>query len=251
MKIVFPALPYQPVLDPMWETEFKEAKRRGYAVALYDSESQKLHGAKDEPGKWLYRGWMLSPAEYGELAERLDLLVSLNMYLSSHLTSKWYPVVAEETMRSEMKAVPLSLDFTQGQKYFVKGAFKSFGNESYVTSEEDLKHLYRTHSLLLGDFLFVRDFVELVPNSERRYFVTNIVNSVDCHGEPLPPEIARLLHSLAPRKFYSIDVALTPTLHGNRPIIVEIGDGQVSDIKEWGTYAFYNLVIQHLNQAPY
>ncbi|WP_179225508.1 ATP-grasp domain-containing protein [Hymenobacter mucosus] len=49
------------------------------------------------------------------------------------------------------------------------------------------------------------------------------------------------LFLLCPRLFYSLDVAITAAGH---PIVVEVGDGQVSYLKEWGVAEFGRTVLR-------
>lgn len=76
LNILLPSLPYQRVIDPMWEEEMAVARRLGYPVCLYDSDREKLYQQPDAQYPSLYRGWMLSETEYETLAALTPLLVA-------------------------------------------------------------------------------------------------------------------------------------------------------------------------------
>ncbi|RSK37639.1 ATP-grasp domain-containing protein [Hymenobacter metallilatus] len=133
-------------------------------------------------------------------------------------------------------------DFSAGQRYFVKGLVKSFGNDSVVASQEQWMRLCRVHELLPTEPLFIRQFTPLQAGSERRFFVVDGA-AYGAAGILLPDELRPVLALLQPRLFYSLDVALTAA---GQPLIVEVGDGQVSDLKEWGLAEFGSIVLTAL-----
>lgn len=243
MQIIYPSLPYQPAtVDPLWEPEYAWARTNGFDVALFDSETDKLLPRLAGATPALYRGWMLSAAEYEQLAQRTPLLVSPVEYLSSHQASGWYDAIRDFTFASFFLPAAQVPDFFAGQRYFVKGLVKSFGPDSVVASAEQWQSLVRKHELLTTETLFVRNFTELLPDSERRFFVVAGV-AYGALEAPLPAELQPVLARLAPRKFYSLDVVLTAA---GRSVVVEVGDGQVSDLKEWSLANFGQTVLRAL-----
>jgi len=104
MHFVYPCLPYRPrTVDPMWEPEYEWALAQGLATGLLDLDNDKAWvptlAAAARP-QVLYRGWMLTPAEYGRLARLLPLAVPPAEYLSSHQANGWYDAVAAHTFPS-------------------------------------------------------------------------------------------------------------------------------------------------------
>jgi hypothetical protein len=91
----------------------------------------------------------------------------------------------------------------------------------------------------------VRDFADLKPSSERRFFVVR-GQAIGAAGASLPAALQDAVDSLRPRLFYSFDVA--ETLAG-QPVLVEVGDGQVSDLKEWTVAEFGSRVLKALAEA--
>ncbi|AHJ99837.1 ATP-grasp domain-containing protein [Hymenobacter swuensis] len=241
MRIIYPSLPYEVrVVDPMWEDEYRWARAHGWAVALYDSETQRLGPDSSTPA--LYRGWMLSEGEYHSLERRTPLLVSVASYLSSHLATGWYEAVQNLTFSSWFLKANQPPDFSAGQRYFVKGLVKSFGEDSVVASVAQWQQLYRRHELLPEELLFVRQHAALLPDSERRFFVV-AGEAYGANGTMLPPSLQPAVEALQPRLFYSLDVVLT---QAGTPVIVEVGDGQVSDLKEWMLPDFGSTVLRAL-----
>jgi hypothetical protein len=247
MHFIYPCLPYQPrTVDPMWEPEYEWARAQGLATGLVDLDNGKVwFPTAARPKRALYRGWMLSAAEYEQLARLLPLAVSPAEYLASHHATGWYDAVAAHTFPSRFLKEPIALDFAAGRRYFVKGLAKSFGVESVVEAPAQLAGFWQRHELPAGTPLFVRDFAELKPDSERRFFVVR-GQAFGASGAVLPASLQAALAALQPRLFYSFDVAETLT---GQPVLIEVGDGQVSDLKEWPVAEFGSCVLAALAEA--
>jgi hypothetical protein len=247
MHIIYPCLPYQPrTVDPLWEPEYEWARAQGLATGLVDMDNEKVwFPTPARPALALYRGWMLTAAEYERLGHLLPLAVSPAEYLSSHHATGWYEAVADYTFPSRFLSEPAALDFAAGRRYFVKGLVKSFDKESVLTSQEQLAGFWQRHELPAGIPLFVRDFAELKPDSERRFFVVR-GQAFGAGGAVLPEALQVAVDALRPRLFYSFDVAET---RAGQPVLVEVGDGQVSDLKEWTMADFGSRVLRALAEA--
>ena len=248
MRFVYPSLPYQTrTVYPLWETEYEWVRARGLTVGLVDVDNEKrwppTFAASSDPV--VYRGWMLSAGEYATLAQLLPLAVAAADYLASHEASGWYEPVAPYTFTSRFLTEPALLDFSSGRQYFVKGLVKSFEAASVVSSQAQFDGFWQQQELPAGMPLFVRDFAALRPGSERRFFVVRGV-ALGAGQTELPAELRPALAALQPRLFYSFDVA--ETLAG-QPVLVEVGDGQVSDLKEWSVEEFGSRVLLALAAA--
>jgi hypothetical protein len=195
-----------------------------------------------QPQQVVYRGWMLTAAEYDQLARLLPLVVSPAEYLSSHQATGWYEAVATYTFPNCFLTEPVALDFAAGRRYFVKGLVKSFGEDSVLTSQQQLVGIWQQQELPASTTLFVRDYVDLKPASERRFFVVR-GQVLGAAGAVLPEALLAAVAALQPRLFYSLDVAETLT---GQPVLVEVGDGQVSDLKEWSVAEFGSRVLRTL-----
>ena len=247
MHFIYPCLPYYPrTVDPMWEPEYAWAKAQWLATGLVDIDNDKVwFPTSERPVQAIYRGWMLTGAEYGRLAQLVPLAVSTAEYLSSHHATGWYDAVARHTFPSRFLTEPTSLNFAAGRRYFVKGLVKSFGADSVLESQSQLDDFWQRQELTTGTPLFVRDFANLKPDSERRFFVVR-GQAVGAESASLPTALQDAIDSLRPRLFYSFDVA--ETLAGQL-VLVEVGDGQVSDLKEWTVAEFGSRVLKALAEA--
>ena len=83
----------------------------------------------------------------------------------------------------------------------------------------------------------VRRVEGFIPETERRYFVLRGVAHSSSDAEPVP-EIVRICAERIPSPFFSVDVIRRSdgTLR-----VVEIGDGQVSDLVGWTPEAFTEM----------
>ncbi|GAB3638377.1 hypothetical protein GCM10027422_39670 [Hymenobacter arcticus] len=247
LNILLPSLPYSRAIDPMWADEAAEARRLGYQVCLYDAEQPRLYQPPAVAWPTLYRGWMLSPAGYQQLAELAPLLVAPAQYLASHYATGWYAAVAPLTPRSVFapasQAAPAVADFLRANgRCFVKSLAKSFGVDSVVASLADLAALLRQYEVAPDEQLFIREFTELADQPEERFFAVRGV-AFGASGQPLPARLQPALAALQSRWLYTIDVAYTTA---GEAIIIEIGDGQVSDTKEWQLADLYKIVFKEL-----
>ena len=230
----------------MWEPEYEWARAQGLATGLVDVDNDKLWlPTPVRPARAIYRGWMLTEAEYDRLAQLVPLAVSTAEYLSSHHANGWYDAVAIHTFPSRFLMEPMPLSFADGRRYFVKGLAKSFGADSVLVAQGQLDDFWLRQELPVGTPLFVRDFADLKLASERRFFVVR-GQALGAEGALLPASLQAALVSLQPRLFYSFNVA--ETLAG-QPVLVEVGDGQVSDLKEWTVTEFGSRVLMALAEA--
>lgn len=87
----------------------------------------------------------------------------------------------------------------------------------------------------------VRQFEKLVENSEQRYFVLNGQPfSADNH---IPAIVSDIVNKIS-TPFFTIDVVKNSQ---GELRLIEIGDGQVSDIKEWAIYKLVALFCAYNN----
>ncbi|MBD2766654.1 ATP-grasp domain-containing protein [Hymenobacter sp. BT664] len=244
LNLIFPSLPYQRLVDPMWQEEMETAQRFGHTVGLFDSEQEKLYQSPNPNYPSLYRGWMLTPAEYQKLERLTPLLVPVAMYLASHRADGWYEAIAGFTPKSyfvpsEERGGMLEL---VRRGCFIKGASKSFGADSYVHSLVELEQLVKKHAIDPDDYLFARELIKLSDQPEQRFFAVHN-RAFGTARQPFPAALVPALTALQSRCFYTVDVAYT---RAGQPIIIEVGDGQVSDTKEWDVAELYETAINYL-----
>jgi hypothetical protein len=86
----------------------------------------------------------------------------------------------------------------------------------------------------------VRRVEEYIPETEKRYFILLGRGFAPSMAEPVPPivgEVAERIHN----KFFSVDVVQR---RDGVLRVVEVGDGQVSDLVGWSSEAFATMWLQ-------
>ena len=247
-----PIDPRQP--DAAFQDQVNELQGRGFGISRVpiDDLGQndcRIRGAMLAGSTVVYRGWMLNPSEYEALVALIQRhgahpLSSLETYLGCHYLPNWYPRVAELTpetivfprsadLASELKALGWS-------KFFVKDYVKSLKTSlgSVISKPEDIEHLLSEMEKFRGSIeggVCVRRFEDYIPNSERRYFVIGN-KAYAAHG--LVPGVVLECASRIKSPFFSVDIAMNTS---GVERIVEIGDGQVSDLVGWTPARFADL----------
>jgi hypothetical protein len=96
----------------------------------------------------------------------------------------------------------------------------------------------RFRGVIEGGFC-VRRVESFLPDTERRYFVLDgVPHAPTSNAPPIVHECAKRLRS----RFYSVDVVQRAD---GQLRIVEIGDGQVSDLVGWTPERFASILAQH------
>jgi hypothetical protein len=218
------------------------------------SPSSKVIPAPELNSKVVYRGWILSPASYESLVATVqsagaDLLISEAEYLSTHYLPNWYPAIADLTpdtrffsvdddLESELRGLGWSSFFV---KDYVKSLKTSVGSRVESPSEIGavVAEMQRFRGSIEGG-LCVRRIEDFIVESERRYFVLfgkAFAASIDEEIPWIVEECAKRIDS----KFFSVD---TIDRRDGCKRVVEIGDGQVSDLVGWTAERFAELWIE-------
>ncbi|MDB5345330.1 MAG: hypothetical protein JWP89_3707 [Schlesneria sp.] len=240
-------------VDALFRPQADHLRQRRYDVSLVSAAvirgEAELRGIPKE-ATVVYRGWMLKAHEYQGLNSAVrragaDLLTDPETYLLTHHLPNWYATLTEFTAETvvieEADELLTTLRRLGWGSYFLKDFVKSLkvAGGSIVRSDADA-------SRWLAKMIEYRDEVEggicirrvesFVPESERRYFVLN--------GVPHTPDespIPKAVHVAAERiasHFFTVDIAMTVD---NRCRIVELGDGQVSDLVGWSPERFAGI----------
>lgn len=255
IQIFYPSNPIQTSkVDEHYEEEYSICKSSGLAVHLIDIENitnSKIYpGIYDDRARIIYRGWMLNETSYTQLENRFGhrLVTSKVDYFNAHYLPNWYQEVKSLTIPSFITDEENSLEvFKQfSGKAFCKDFVKSLktGKGSIVDSSEDLMRALSDMKQYRGFIeggIVLRDVVDLIPNSETRFFVIN--NSIfspikNLHSYQLVEQVVKHLEQKK-LKFYSVDVATTKE---GKNILIEIGDGQVSDYVGWAVQDFVAIL---------
>ncbi len=198
----------------------------------------------------VYRGWMLTAGEYAQLVGTvLDAggqpLSSPAEYLAAHHLPNWYPLLLGLTPETRVYPADANLGRELSALawggYFVKDYVKSLktGRGSVVREPADaaavVAELRESRGRLEGG-VCVRRLEVYRPNTERRYFVLGgTPHAAD--EEPVPAVVATVAGRIN-SPFFSVDVA---ERDDGVMRVVEVGDGQVSDLVGWTPEAFAAL----------
>ena len=265
MHFLYSADLLQPRLpDEMLRDEAEKMAANRHGVSLMDSNTFALVRAAayppPQPGSCVvYRGWMLTPTEYGTLAASVErqgsgLYTSPEQYVATHYLPNWYPLLADltpETVVLDPDAADLvpALERLKEQgwpRFFVKDYVKSLktAGGSVINAPEEIERVMAEMRKFRGTIeggLCVRRYEDFVPDSEVRYFVRDDMAYAPESQGLIPLVVSqcaeRLSGSLGSR-FFSVDVARrTDSVER----VVEVGDGQVSDRVGWTVDAFVAL----------
>lgn len=237
-------------VDDLFRAQAELLRHQGYGVTLVPDDVFRGGGTLrgiPQDAVVIYRGWMVRVDEYRRFEEAArsvgsTLLTDTDSYASTHHLPNWYPSLAEFTaetvvIASQDELIPTMRQLGWGS-YFLKDFVKSLkvAGGSIVRSDADAKRWVETmieYRDELEGGICIRRVESFVPESECRYFVLD--------GVPHAPDdrnIPVVVHAAAERianRFFTVDTATTTD---NRCRIVEIGDGQVSDLVGWSAERF-------------
>jgi hypothetical protein len=244
MHFLFPADPVNPrVTDEYFKPQAKVLGLGGYS--LFSLEDQRINGQIPSSKKVIYRGWMLNGDDYLLLTNLVEsaggtMLTTPQQYLNAHHIPNWYPLVSDFTAETvvfpaeQLNSVEFDLVSElrklRWEKFFLKDYVKSLktARGSLVDSAEDAPKVMALMEQFRGAIeggLCVRKY-EHGLHDEQRYFILNGEIRGVIHREP----DMGTLNSVAKRidsPLFSIDIAYDAN---GRTRLVEIGDGQVSDL---------------------
>lgn len=199
----------------------------------------------------VYRGWMLKGGEYESLVRAIEecgatAFTSPREYLLAHHLPNWYPLLAALT--PETRVYPADADLVADLRklgwgaYFIKDYVKSLktARGSIVREPSEVTALIAEMREYRGEIeggICVRRVEDFVPESETRYFVLYGIGYAATDGTPIP-DVVRQCAERIPSPFFSVDVAQR---RDGVLRVVEIGDGQVSDLVGWSAAAFATM----------
>jgi hypothetical protein len=257
MQIIYPSQLFHPTMpDETFEQEFRCAQQKGIHCLLLSSDAAAMGEYRfsspfqaDVPVIW--RGWMMTGDEYRQLHQAVvkrgaALMTSPEDYLRSHHLTGWYSLCRDFT--PETYIVRQDADFDelveqlQWPAYFVKDYVKSLTTKrgSVARNAEEIRDIIELLEKFRGHIeggICLRRFENFDEQSEKRYFV---LKKQIYAADGVIPEQAIEISQRIERPFYSIDMAID---NSGKLRLIEIGDGQVSDIKEWAVERFVQMLI--------
>ncbi len=247
MHFLLPADPFAATTpDAAYADEAIALRERGCGVSLFSFEDFESGAFKPRPAlpaaaEVIYRGWMLNVANYTRLQESVascgaQLRTSAAHYRRCHYLPEWYAACADLTPKTLFAAegddYAALVASTEWRSYFVKDHVKSLttarGSVAHAAAEiAEIVALIRQYRGHVEGGICIREYVDLRPESEQRFFV---INGTAFASAGMPPAIVEDVARRIESPFFSVDVARTMD---GKPIVIELGDGQVSDRKDW------------------
>ncbi|MBD2448873.1 ATP-grasp domain-containing protein [Nostoc sp. FACHB-152] len=212
------------------------------------SVSSKIIPVPEAGSKVVYRGWMLSQSDYELLVSAVEstgasVLNSTAEYLATHYIVNWYPLIVDLTPETKFYSVNDDLENELNKLgwngFFIKDYVKSLKTSvgSIINKPSEIRTVITEMQKFRGSIeggICVRQIEDFIPETERRYFVIYGKPFAASPDEEIPEiveECARRIES----KFFSVDVI---ECRDGSKRIVEIGDGQVSDLVGWTSERF-------------
>ena len=243
MHIIYPQdyfNPKQP--DELFLDEAAAFKISGLQISVWNQKPIK-------EGIYLYRGWMLSEKEYADLEKLMtennsSLIVNKDQYFYAHYLPNWYEKLKDLTPETVVVTTENLVNDINGldwEKFFVKDFVKSLTTSrgSIANSKEEVvqivEELKNKRSIEGG--ICLRKVKDFVTESETRYFCLN--KNILSPNESIP-DIVKEVVSRIDLPFFSVDIIKDKE---GKEWLVEIGDGQVSDLKHpWTPEKFANQI---------
>ena len=246
--------PKQP--DTAYKDRFIAFKNAGFKTALIEIESLNNEQTQIYPNLSpqdvvVYIGWMLSSSNYLSLTKIIKKkgaipFTSRQEYLNTHYLPNWYTLLQEFTPKTRIYEADVDietelkkLDWSQ---YFIKDYVKSLKTStgSIINRPEDIKLVLAEMKKYRGTIeggICVRQVEDFIPESEQRYFVINKTAFASDRDQEIPTIVTECINKIK-SNFFSVDVINTKQGHQR---IVEIGDGQVSDIVGWSVKRYVEI----------
>ena len=197
---------------------------------------------------------MLRAPEYAQLQKLVEesgarLLAPLEMYTRTHHLPEWYALLEEFTPRTrffeDAQAAVSALEVESGP-FFVKDWVKSLSSArgSIAANAAEISEIANELGNYRGSLeggLCVREVETFDTATEDRFFV---VSGEVFARSGIIREIVQIAASRISSEFFTIDAVRRSDGVWR---IIELGDGQVSDLKDW-TLEQFMPVLTRLNQ---
>lgn len=254
MQFLYPQCAFEKAqVDAVFSTEYTHMQQLGFACHLVDDEQLLIKNLVKNKlthnDKVIYRGWMMSLEQYQTFEKKLspiELLTDGADYAYCHHLPRWYDDLHDLTAKTicfsgipTEKQLENSINELNWSAYFIKDFVKS----NYDKRGSVAKNLGEIKEIiaLLGKYrcieggICLREFEHYQHDTEERYFVYQ--------GKIFSPNgcIPAFAHEVAERinvPFFSMDII--KNIEGQYRL-VELGDGQVSDLKTWDVARFCEL----------
>ncbi len=256
MRVLYPEHPLNKTqADEPYHEEFTVVSSSEYQCSLFDYDALAFDEFKPHPRiqfgeRVLYRGWMLNSPRYETLINQIERkggipITSHNDYLRCHHLPGWYQQCSNFTAETYFFAadeeLEIKLEDLGWERYFVKDFVKSNTAElgSVANSPSEVRNIIEQIATYRGEIeggIAIRRFESYRSSTEHRYFV---VNGIPYSSDGAIPKLVQDIACIIDAPFYSVDVV--ENLAGELRL-VELGDGQVSDKKNWSVSKMVEVV---------
>ena len=244
------------VADSAFEDQIESLSRRDHTIALVTSRNKVIFlSGPRKGGDAIFRGWMMGPDQYSQMYAALvdqgtTLVSNPDQYRSAHHIDGWYHAISDLTPKTVLfpgasRIAGMAIPDWDG--YFVKDYVKSLttrrGSRAASPGEIDgiLSDIERYRGSIEGG-VCLREIEDLNVSAEMRHFVyLGIPHSA---ASPVP-DIVNLVMKNISLPFYSVDSIVNSQGFAR---VVEIGDGQVSDLKLWTPDQFAEIFPANASQ---
>ncbi|MEO8366764.1 MAG: ATP-grasp domain-containing protein [Pseudoxanthomonas sp.] len=256
MHYLYPSDPFDKKSpDEDYREEYEAAIAGGLTCCLFSPEDFEAgefqpRPALDAGATVLYRGWMLTLDKYSKLCDAIRAkgatpFTSPEAYAHCHYLPNWYALCRDITPQTLF--LSRDADFVEALSglewpgYFVKDYVKSLttsrGSLANTPVEiADIVDQIENYRGQIEGGVCVRQFENFVLDTEERFFVL----LGQAYGSTqVVPDIVHRIARVIKSPFFSADI-VTSTDGALR--LVELGDGQVSDRKQWPADRFVQML---------
>ena len=242
--------------DELFQDEARALRAAGHAISVIDVEAlengkTRILPALQSQANVIYRGWMLKPATYANwiasLAEADSTpLTDETAYRAAHYLPEWYSLLADYTPATVVLALDDELEGNLRQigwsRFFIKDYVKSLKTSvgSFIDKPEQIHTVIAEMNKFRGEIeggLCIRQVEDFLPATEQRYFVIHRTPYASQSETAIPTCVAVAAERIQ-SPFFSVDVVQRAD---GLERIVEIGDGQVSDLSGWTVERFAEI----------
>jgi hypothetical protein len=259
---IFSANPLKPtVVEDMFADQDKALQAAGFSTSVCpDAVIGDRKPLRNVPSgaTVVYRGWMLKEVEYSRFVDAVKSasaipLTPVSSYLAAHHLPNWYPHIAQFTPETRVLSSTADIEGELRSlgwgSFFIKDYVKSLkaSRGAIIREPSEIRPLLAEMKEFRGEIeggICVRRVEPFVAESERRFFVLN--GKVYGPSEESVPEIVELVAASIPSRFFSVDI-IRRTDDVIR--VVEVGDGQVSDLVGWTAQKFAAMWIADRSSA--
>jgi ATP-grasp domain, R2K clade family 3 len=243
-------------VDADYAAQAESLRDRGFEISTIGLETlnsglSRIYPPPHNGETLIYRGWMVTADRYHSLITAVEnaganFFISPAEYLATHHLPNWYPLIRDLTPETHVFSVDENLEGAlRGlgwSRFFVKDYVKSLKTSvgSIIHDPAEIATVVAEMRKFRGQIeggLCIRQVEEFIPETEERYFVLNGKPFGSRRDRAIPAivwDCAQRINS----KFFTVDVV---ERSDGQQRIVEIGDGQVSNLVGWTVDQFTAL----------